>query len=127
MAEQVLDSILDTTKKMLGFDWDYDAFDLDIITHINSVFFTLQQLGVGPAAGYSIVDNTAKWSDFMEGENLNAVKSYMYLKVRIAFDPPTNSFTQEAMNKQATEYEWRLNAYMEGVRWREAQIPVINS
>jgi hypothetical protein len=127
MAEQVQDSILDTTKKMLGFDWDYDAFDLDIITHINSVFFTLQTLGVGPAEGFSIVDNTKTWSEFTAGENLNAVKSYMYLKVRLMFDPPANSFTQEAMNKQATEYEWRLNVHMEGVRWRESQIPVINS
>jgi hypothetical protein len=123
---QVLDSILDTTKKMLGFDWDYTAFDLDIITHINSVFFTLQQLGVGPTTGFSIEDNTKTWAEFEAGENISAVKSYMYLKVRIVFDPPANSFTQEAMNKQATEYEWRLNAYMEGVRWRESQIPTIS-
>lgn len=123
--EQVPNSILDTTKKMLGFDWDYTAFDLDIITHINSTFFTLQQLGVGQP-NFSIEDNTTAWSEFEAGENLSAVKSYMYLKVRLIFDPPANSFTQEAMNKQATEYEWRLNAYMEGVRWRESQIPTIS-
>lgn len=124
MAEptQVQDSILDTTKKMIGFDWDYTAFDLDIITHINSVFFTLQQLGVGQP-NFMIEDNTKTWAEFEAGENISAVKSYMYLKVRIIFDPPANSFTQEAMNKQATEYEWRLNAHMEGVRWRESQIP----
>ncbi|QED11505.1 virion structural protein [Arthrobacter phage Qui] len=119
---QVQDSILDTTKKMLGFDWDYTAFDLDIMTHINSVFFTLQQLGVGQP-NFSIEDNTKTWAEFEAGDNIAAVKSYMYLKVRIIFDPPANSFTQEAMNKQATEYEWRLNAYTEGVRWRESQIP----
>lgn len=124
MAEptQVQDSILDTTKKMIGFDWDYTAFDLDIITHINSVFFTLQQLGVGQP-NFMIEDNTKTWAEFEAGENISAVKSYMYLKVRIVFDPPANSFTLDAMNKQATEYEWRLNAYMEGVRWRESQIP----
>lgn len=120
---QVQDSILDTTKKMLGFDWDYTAFDLDIITHINSVFFTLQQLGVGPSTGFFIEDNTKTWAEFAAEEHISAVKSYMYLKVRIIFDPPANSFTQDAMNKQATEYEWRLNAHMEGVRWRESQIP----
>jgi len=119
---QVQDSILDTTKKMIGFDWDYTAFDLDIITHINSVFFTLQQLGVGQP-NFMIEDNTKTWAEFEAGENISAVKSYMYLKVRIVFDPPANSFTLDAMNKQATEYEWRLNAYMEGVRWRESQIP----
>jgi hypothetical protein len=107
---------------MLGFDWDYTAFDLDIMTHINSVFFTLQQLGVGQP-NFSIEDNTKTWAEFEAGDNIAAVKSYMYLKVRIIFDPPANSFTQEAMNKQATEYEWRLNAYTEGVRWRESQIP----
>lgn len=127
MAEptQVQDSILDTTKKMIGFDWDYTAFDLDIITHINSVFFTLQQLGIGQP-NFMIDDNTKTWAEFEAGENISAVKSYMYLKVRVIFDPPANSFTQEAMNKQATEYEWRLNAYMEGVRWRESQIPTIS-
>jgi hypothetical protein len=122
---QVQDSILDTTKKMIGFDWDYTAFDLDIITHINSVFFTLQQLGVGQP-NFMIDDNTKTWAEFEAGEHISAVKSYMYLKVRLVFDPPANSFTQEAMNKQATEYEWRLNAHMEGVRWRESQIPTIS-
>lgn len=122
---QVQDSILDTTKKMLGFDWDYTAFDLDIITHINSTFFTLHQLGIGPAEGFSITDNTTTWTEFTTGANIQAVKSYMYLKVRLVFDPPANSFTQDAMKNQATEYEWRLNAHMEGVRWRESQIPIL--
>lgn len=125
---EVQGSILDTTKKMIGFDWDYTAFDIDIITHINSVFFTLQQLGVGPEGGYSISDNTKTWADYMAGDNIEAVKSYMYLKVRLIFDPPANSFTQDAMKNAATEFEWRLNAHTEGVRWRESQItPVINS
>jgi hypothetical protein len=122
---QVPDSILDTIKKLLGFDWDYTAFDIDIITHINSTFFTLQQLGIGPAEGFTIIDNTATWSDFVVGENVQAVKSYIYLKVRLVFDPPANSFTQEAMKNQATEYEWRLTTHMDGVKWRESQIPTL--
>lgn len=123
---QVQDSILDTTKKMVGFDWDYTAFDIDIITHINSTFFTLQQLGVGPEEGFSITDNTSTWAEYTAGNNIQAVKSYMYLKVRMIFDPPANSFTQDAMKNQATEFEWRLNVHTEGERWRESQIPVIN-
>ena len=126
MAE-VPGSILDTTKKMVGFDWDYTAFDIDIITHINSTFFTLQQLGVGPEAGFSITDNEATWDDYTAGNTIEAVKSYMFLKVRMLFDPPANSFTQEAMKNQATEFEWRLNTHREGIKWRESQIPVINS
>lgn len=120
-------SILDTTKKMVGFEFDYTAFDLDIITHINSTFFVLQQLGVGPSTGFSIIDNTKTWDEFMAGDQIEAVKSYMYLKVRMLFDPPANSFTQDAMKNAATEFEWRLNAHTEGTRWRESQIPVINS
>jgi len=129
MAEvtQVEDSILDTIKKLLGFDWDYTAFDIDIITHINSTFFTLQQLGIGPVNGFSISDNTQTWAEYVGPESINAVKSYISLKVRLVFDPPANSFTQDAMKNQAEEYAWRLNAHMEGVRWRESQIPVINS
>lgn len=118
---------MDTTKKMLGFDWDYTAFDLDIITLINSAFFVLNQsTGIGPKIGFTIEDNTKTWADYDVGEQVSAVKSFIWLKVRLMFDPPANSFTQEAMNKQATEYEWRLNAYMEGVRWRESQIPTIS-
>jgi hypothetical protein len=124
---QVADSILDTTKKMVGFDWDYTAFDIDIITHINSIFFTLQQLGVGPTAGFSITDNTKTWAEYTAGDSIEAVKSYLYLKVRMLFDPPANSFTLDAMKNAATEFEWRLNVHTEGVRWRESQIPVINS
>lgn len=115
MAETA-DSILDTTKKLLGLESDYTAFDLDIITHINSVFFTLQQLGVGPATGFSILDNTAKWTDFIGTENINSVRSYMALRVRLLFDPPSSSFALESFKQQAEEMGWRLNVQMEGVR-----------
>lgn len=110
------DSILDTTKKLLGLPADYTEFDLDIVTHINSVFFTLNQLGVGPAGGFFISDSSSKWEEFMGVEAISAVKSYMGLKVRLLFDPPTTSFAIAAMEKQAEEYEWRLNVYMEGRR-----------
>lgn len=102
------DSILDTTKKLLGFESDYTAFDLDIITHINAVFFTLTQLGVGPSTGFLITDKEANWTDFTGTENLNAVKSYMFMRVRMMFDPPTTSFHLESLKKMAEEIEWRL-------------------
>lgn len=109
------DSILDSTKKLLGFESDYTAFDLDIITHINTVFFTLQQLGVGPANGFMINDREATWSEFIGLDQINGVKSYMFVRVRLLFDPPTTSFHLESLNKQAQELEWRLNVKMEGV------------
>lgn len=113
MAE-VKDSILDTTKKMLGFDAEYTAFDLDILTHINSTFFTLQQIGIGPAKGFVITDRDATWGSYLAGDDISAVKSYMFLKVRMMFDPPTTSFANEAIKNQITELEWRLNVQSEG-------------
>jgi hypothetical protein len=102
------DSILDTTKKLLGFESDYTAFDLDIITHINAVFFTLSQLGVGPSTGFLITDKETNWADFIGEDNINAVKSYMFMRVRLMFDPPTTSFHLESLKKMAEEIEWRL-------------------
>lgn len=108
----VADSILDKTKKILGIEAEYDAFDTDIITHINTVFSTLSQLGVGPTDGFMIEDNTTLWTDFLEGKlELNQVRSYMYLRVRILFDPPATSFALDAMKQQILEFEWRLSIY----------------
>lgn len=113
-----MDSILDSTKKILGLDPEYDVFDVDIISHINSAFFTLNQLGVGPAEGFMITDNTTPWTWFSEGlSNLNAVKTYVYLRVRLLFDPPQTSFAISAMEKQIQELEWRLNVHREGVTY----------
>lgn len=117
MAEEsqtppVARSILNTIKKALGLDPSYDVFDTDIVMHINSTFATLNQLGVGPEEGFSIEDDSATWQDFLglvETNKLLSVKSYMYLKVRLLFDPPTTSFAIDAMKKNAEEYEWRLN------------------
>ena len=111
------DSILEGTKKALGLEADYTPFDLDITMHINSVFLTLQQLGVGPTEGFSISGSEEKWEAFIgNNKNLNAVKTYMYLRVRLLFDPPTTSFAIESMANQVKEMEWRLNGQME-VSW----------
>ena len=105
------DSILTSIKKLLGITEEYEHFDQDIIIHINSVFMILNQLGVGPSNGFSITDKTAVWSDFIsEGANLESVKSYIYLKVRLLFDPPTTSAVMESMNRMICELEFRLIA-----------------
>lgn len=104
------DSILNTTKKLLGIAEENTEFDLDIILHINSVFTILTQLGVGPNKGFFVTDNSATWSDFIpEGEMMEAVKSYMGCKVRMLFDPPTSSATMQALQNMCNELEWRLN------------------
>lgn len=109
------DSILTTVKKLVGIDESYDAFDLDIITHINSAFSTLDQLGIGPEEGFMIEDDSATWGDFLgDDPRLNSVKSLIGLKVRVVFDPPATSFTLDAFNKQIEELQWRLNVYREG-------------
>lgn len=112
------DSILDTTKKALNLPEDYDAFDPEIVMFINGVFSTLHQLGVGPDNGFSIEDSSATWSQFLqEDDRLNNVKNYMYLRVRMLFDPPGTSFTQTAFATQITELEWRINAQREDEQW----------
>ena len=105
-----MESILTSIKKLLGIAEEYGHFDMDIIMHINSVFTILTQLGVGPPEGFSIQDKAAAWADFMpEDPRLEAVKSYMYLKVRLLFDPPLSTAVSEAMNRMASELEWRIN------------------
>lgn len=105
-----MDSILTTIKKLLGITEGYENFDTDIIIHINTVFATLTQLGVGPNKGYSIKDETATWDDYLKGdERLESVKTYMYLKVKLLFDPPASSTVSEAYNRTIQELEWRLN------------------
>lgn len=104
------DSILLTIKKLLGLTEDYDHFDPDIIMHINSVFLVLNQLGVGPKDIFFITDDSAVWSDFLQDENQRVpLQSYVYLKVKVLFDPPGTSFVLESMNKLISEFEWRLN------------------
>lgn len=116
------DSILISTKKILGLSAEYTAFDLDIITHINSVFSTLTQLGVGPSVGFMIEDDTSKWQDFVTSNMsiLNITKTYMFLKVRALFDPPATSHHATALKTLTDEYEWRLSAMREEITpWTE--------
>ena len=110
-----MDSILTSIKKLLGITAEYKQFDPDLIIHINSVFLILKQLGIGPEQGFSISGEYETWKQFLpEGsENFEAVKSYMHIKVKLLFDPPTSSAVMEAVNRMASEYEWRLNVEAE--------------
>lgn len=110
------DSILTSIKKLLGISEDYTQFDDDIIMHINSVFLNLTQLGVGPDEGFLIEDDSASWDDFVDLESnmpLQAIKSYIFLKVKLLFDPPLSSTVIESMNRMISELEWRLNVAAE--------------
>jgi hypothetical protein len=114
----VSNSILNSIKKMLGVSEDYTVFDTDIILHINSVLSTLTQLGIGPEAGYSIENANATWDAFIgDDPRLNSVKSYVYLRVRLLFDPPSTSYLIEAYKEQIREHEWRLNVIREETAW----------
>lgn len=104
------DSILQTIKKMLGLGPDFDCYDLDIIIYINSAFATLQNIGVGPVDGFHITGDSETWDQFLTDlVLLEHVKMYIFLKVRLLFDPPSSSFVLDALNKNIEELEWRLN------------------
>lgn len=107
------DSILLSIKKLIGgLDEEDTSFDMDFIVFINSTFTVLAQVGVGPAEPFRISDKTAKWSDF-DYDDLEAVKEYMFLKVKMTFDPPLNGSIMEAYKQRANELEWRLNVFSE--------------
>lgn len=123
-------SILDSTKKILGLGPEYTPFDLDIITHINSVFSILNQMGIGNPNGFFIDGDQETWYDyagvtidpqtgviwdnaFISENMLSMIRTYVFLKVRLLFDPPNTSFLIEAMNNQISEYEWRLSTFRE--------------
>ena len=107
-------SILTTIKKMLGLDKDYAAFDEEIKVHINSVFMYLNQLGVGPDTPYSITGESEKWLQFApDVKDTNALKTYMYLRIKLMFDPPNTSFVLKSIQDQITELEWRLNVQVD--------------
>lgn len=110
-GERMNDSILNDIKKLLGIMESYEHFDVDIIIHINTAFSTLTQLGVGPSDGFSITNKTETWADFIGDDYLKfqSVKTYIYLKVRMIFDPPSNSSATEAIKSTISELEWRLN------------------
>lgn len=109
-----MESILTSIKKLLGIAEEYDHFDPDIIMHINSVFMVLTQIGVGPSEGFRIEDEGAVWSDFItDATKLQAVKSYVHLRVKLLFDPPLSSAVIESINRTISELEWRINVAAE--------------
>ena len=114
-------SILNTIKKILGISPEYLAFDLDIMTHINAAFSTLTQLGVGPPTGFTVDDVADEWDDFIDplDHQYNAVRSYVALRVRLLFDPPTAGYLITAHNEQIKELEWRLNIHREETDWTD--------
>lgn len=117
-------SILKSTKKILGVGEADTSFDVDIMLHINSVLSVLNQVGIGPANGYAIEDDTATWDSFIGTDpRLNLVKTYLYLKVRLMFDPPGTSYAIDAMEKQIAEFEWRLNVMREEESWVDPTVP----
>ena len=105
-----MDSILTSIKKLLGIEEEYKHFDADLIMHINSVFSILTQMGVGPAGGFSITGDGETWSDFIADRpnDFSLVKSYVHLKVKLLSDPPLGSAVIESINRQISEFEWRL-------------------
>lgn len=108
------DSILITVKKMLGLDSNYTAFDTDIVVFINAAMMTLQQIGVGPLNGFTVTGATETWEDFLPSDMmLEGVKTYIYLSVKMTFDPPVTSFVMDAMKQQKEELEWRLREQAE--------------
>lgn len=110
-------SILTSVKKALGIDATYTNFDHDVILHTNTALMNLNQLGIGPITGFIIEDDTKTWTDLLGTRlDLEAVKSYIYLKVRLLFDPPSSSFVLDAMERQVKEMEWRLNVQTETVQ-----------
>ena len=109
-----MESILTSIKLLLGIKEEYEYYDDQIIMHINSVFFILTQLGIGPSEGFSIEDKFVTWNEFLPDEqNLEAVKSYVHLKVKLLFDPPMSTAVTESINRLISELEIRLNAAAE--------------
>lgn len=103
---------------MLGIESQYTHFDQDVIFDINTVLMTSNQIGVGPETGFLITGASETWKDLLgERTDLEAVKSYIYLKVRLLFDPPSSSFVLDAMQRQAAEIEWRLLIQVENTAY----------
>ena len=116
----MIESILISIRKQIGLDENCKDFDADLIIHINSAFMNLKQIGVGPDEGYSIQDTSEVWEDYIDTDAnpelktlLSAIKTFIYLKVRLAFDPPQGGAVLEHMNKMLAETEWRINVEAE--------------
>ena len=110
MAKQL--TILDDIKKQIGIVPEYKEFDSQLLLDLNAAFATLHQLGVGPEEGF-LVEADTDWDEYISTERLSFIKSYVSMKVRLMFDPPTSSFALDALNKQIAEYEWRITSEVE--------------
>lgn len=111
-----MESILTSIKKLLGISEEDTNFDTDIIIHINSALMILNQLGVGPSDGFSIEDASAEWSDFVyDTSQIESVKTYVYMKVKLIFDPPLSSSVMESMKQIISELEWRLQVAVDPI------------
>lgn len=104
-------SILNDVKEAIGIMPDYTVFDQTLIMHINSVFMILHQMGVGPDAGFRLSSGNETWDEFMPSSNIDfeSVKSYICMKVRLLFDPPSSSSHMDCIKQAIQEFEWRLN------------------
>lgn len=109
-----MDSILTSIKKMLGIEEEYTQFDTDILININSALLTINQLGIGPDTGFYITSKTETWTSLLGARiDIEAVKTLVYLKVRLLFDPPSNAFVVDSIERTIKEFEWRLNVQVE--------------
>lgn len=112
-------SILASVRHAIGLGDEQTFFDADLIMHINSVFDILHQLGAGPVDGYAIEDDSETWDDYFgERKTIQFIKSYMYISVKLLFDPPQNSFLVKALEDKQKEYEWRINTAAESIFWK---------
>lgn len=115
------EKILVTLKRMLGLESDQNAFDTEITLIANGIFHDLYQMGVGTEEPFSIETGNETWNDFLENKtDLESVKPYVYLKIRVVFDPPTSATVMEAINKRISEFEWRMYAQEENKRFAES-------
>ena len=116
----ILESILTSIKKLLGITEEYTHFDADLIVHINSVFAVLNQLGIGSPEGFVITGQDEVWTDFIPADaRLELVKSYVYQRVKLLFDPPLNSSVMEASNRMIDEFEWRLQVASDSINTQQ--------
>jgi hypothetical protein len=106
----VTESILDSIKGLLGIAADDTTFDTDVITHINTVMADLYQLGIGPPEGFAIQDNTSKWSDLLgTDKRFESVKTYVYIEVKLVFDPPQSSALIESLKRTSDKLAFRIS------------------
>ena len=118
MNEQILTSV----RHAIGLGEEHTYYDSDLILHINSTFDVLHQIGAGPTEGFAIEGELETWNDYFNREParvINFVKTYMYISVKLLFDPPQNSFLVKSLEDKQKEYEWRINVAAESGLWKK--------